>query len=201
MVATANATTERHRIHTPWRRALTCSCRLLVGYVIAYAMMFPIAYWLRRKRYFRSENFTPEDRLFWLLWTAPLLPIGLWIFAWTSLGPPLHWIGPMIASALVRDDILRMSVESDADVDTAQIAIANFMIYQLTIGCVHAQVCCCDLADILVVTCVLRTGCTRHRLPVAMASLATSWLVRVMSRQAAGEKVSGDMRADSLNGQ
>jgi hypothetical protein len=33
---------------------------------------------------------------------APLEPIGLIGFAWTSLGPPhVHWIAPMIFSALV----------------------------------------------------------------------------------------------------
>lgn len=33
---------------------------------------------------------------------APLLPIGLFGFAWTSLGPPqVHWIAPMIFSTLI----------------------------------------------------------------------------------------------------
>lgn len=33
---------------------------------------------------------------------APLLTIGLFGFAWTSLGPPhVHWIAPMIFSALI----------------------------------------------------------------------------------------------------
>lgn len=33
---------------------------------------------------------------------APLLSIGLFGFAWTSLGPPqVHWIAPMIFSALI----------------------------------------------------------------------------------------------------
>ena len=45
---------------------------------------------------------------------APLETIGLFMFAWTSLGPPYtHWIAPMIASALI--------------------AIANFAIYMSTI--------------------------------------------------------------------
>jgi hypothetical protein len=33
---------------------------------------------------------------------APLLSIGLFGFAWTSLGPPqVHWIAPMIFSTLI----------------------------------------------------------------------------------------------------
>lgn len=33
---------------------------------------------------------------------APLLTIGLFGFAWTSLGPPhVHWIAPMIFSCLI----------------------------------------------------------------------------------------------------
>lgn len=33
---------------------------------------------------------------------APLLTIGLFGFAWTSLGPPkVHWIAPMIFSTLI----------------------------------------------------------------------------------------------------
>jgi len=33
---------------------------------------------------------------------APLLSIGLFGFAWTSLGPPhVHWIAPMIFSSLI----------------------------------------------------------------------------------------------------
>ncbi|OQE83819.1 hypothetical protein PENNAL_c0030G00478 [Penicillium nalgiovense] len=45
---------------------------------------------------------------------APLLTIGLFGFAWTSLGPPhVHWIAPMIFSTLI--------------------AIANYAIYMATI--------------------------------------------------------------------
>lgn len=39
---------------------------------------------------------TPESRLYWLLYTAPLEAIGLFGFAWTTLPPEeyqTHWIG------------------------------------------------------------------------------------------------------------
>lgn len=43
----------------------------------------------------------PERRLYWLLYTAPLLSIGLFGFAWTSTGPPIPWIASLLFTALV----------------------------------------------------------------------------------------------------
>ncbi|KAJ5670821.1 uncharacterized protein N7477_006184 [Penicillium maclennaniae] len=87
---------------------------ILVGYLIAYASFLP---WIHRHCRVRERDpdaLQPEVRLYWLLWVAPLLSIGLFGFAWTSLGPPhVHWIAPMIFSALI--------------------AIANFSIYMATI--------------------------------------------------------------------
>ena len=41
---------------------------------------------------------------------APLETIGLFGFAWTSLGPPVHWIAPLIFSTLV--GIANVSLDS-----------------------------------------------------------------------------------------
>ncbi|CAO1619378.1 unnamed protein product [Sympodiomycopsis kandeliae] len=86
-----------------------------IGYVIAWISFFPA---IKRNIKERREN--PDDeraqyesRLWWLLWTAPCLPIGLIGFAWTSGGPPIHWIGSMIFTAIV--------------------GIANYAIYMATI--------------------------------------------------------------------
>lgn len=38
----------------------------------------------------------PEDRLPGSMWAAPLIPVSLFIFAWTSF-PWCHWIGPCIS--------------------------------------------------------------------------------------------------------
>lgn len=88
---------------------------ILVGYFIAWFSFVPA---IKRNVKERREN--PEDehtqyesRLWWLLYTAPCLPIGLIGFAWTSLGPPVHWIGTMVFSAIV--------------------GIANYSIYMATI--------------------------------------------------------------------
>lgn len=86
-----------------------------IGYVLAWIMFIPAF-----KRNERARNAHPHDehvqfesRLDLLLWLAPCLPIGLIIFAWTSSGPPLHWIGTMFGSAII--------------------GIANYAIYMATI--------------------------------------------------------------------
>ncbi|KAH9861672.1 hypothetical protein J1614_011425 [Plenodomus biglobosus] len=86
-----------------------------IGYFIAWFSFFPA---IKRNMRLRTEK--PHDehaqyeaRLWWLLYTAPCLPIGLIIFAWTSTGPPIHWIAPLIGSAII--------------------GIANYAIYMATI--------------------------------------------------------------------
>jgi len=88
---------------------------LIVGYFLAYFSFLPFIHRHRQIRKAKgSDAITPEARLYWLLWTAPLETIGLFGFAWTSLGPPqVHWIAPMIFSVLI--------------------AIANYSIYMATI--------------------------------------------------------------------
>ncbi|KAK4694729.1 hypothetical protein P7C71_g2903, partial [Lecanoromycetidae sp. Uapishka_2] len=90
-------------------------CSILVGYFIAYATFIP-AIWRNKKDradHPESEQAQYESRLWWLLWTAPCLPIGLIGFAWTCSGPPLHWIGSCIFAAII--------------------GIANYSIYMATI--------------------------------------------------------------------
>ncbi|KAI1151573.1 major facilitator superfamily domain-containing protein [Nemania diffusa] len=88
---------------------------IAIGYTIAWAAFFPA---FKRNQRQREENPLDEhaqfeSRLYPLLWAAPCLPIGLLIFAWTSVGPPLHWIGTMFGTALI--------------------GIANYSIYMATI--------------------------------------------------------------------
>ncbi|KAJ3787647.1 MFS multidrug transporter [Lentinula aff. detonsa] len=85
-----------------------------IGYILAYASyMYPI---IKHRRIMRRDPtaLSPESRLWWLLYTAPLEAIGLFGFAWTSFGPPrIPWIAPMLFSVLI--------------------AIANYCIYMSTI--------------------------------------------------------------------
>ncbi|ORY20831.1 putative multidrug transporter [Naematelia encephala] len=86
---------------------------IAIGYFIAWAIYIPTL-WKQRQLINSDEETPPEIRLKPLLYLAPLEAIGLFGFAWTSLGPPhVHWIAPMIFSALV--------------------GIANYAIYMSTI--------------------------------------------------------------------
>ncbi|CRL26275.1 Sucrose/H+ symporter, plant [Penicillium camemberti] len=87
---------------------------IVVGYFIAWFSFFPVI-----KRNIKERRDNPESeraqyesRLWWLLYTAPCLPIGLIGFAWTSL-PQCHWIGSMIFAAII--------------------GIANYAIYMATV--------------------------------------------------------------------
>lgn len=87
---------------------------ILIGYFIAWFSFIPVI-----KRNIKERRDNPnseraqyESRLWWLLYTAPFLPIGLIGFAWTSL-PQCHWIGSMIFAAMI--------------------GIANYSIYMATI--------------------------------------------------------------------
>ncbi|KAJ5675503.1 sugar transporter [Penicillium macrosclerotiorum] len=75
-----------------------------LAYVLAYFSYFP---WFLRDGAIRKakgdDALEPERRLKWLLFLAPFEPIGLFGFAWTSLGQEygVHWIGSMIFSTMV----------------------------------------------------------------------------------------------------
>ena len=85
-----------------------------LGYIIAWLLWLPFISRTQRVQQRHPNTVKPESRLFYLLWTAPLLCIGLFGFAWTSLGPRyVHWIAPMSFSVLI--------------------GIANYAIYGATI--------------------------------------------------------------------
>jgi hypothetical protein len=72
-----------------------------IGYLIAYLSFMP---WIARDNAIRKRDpdaLQPERRLKWLLFMAPLEPIGLFIFAWTSTGPPIPWIVPTIFGGMI----------------------------------------------------------------------------------------------------
>ncbi|KOC16839.1 MFS multidrug transporter [Aspergillus flavus AF70] len=76
------------------------------AYFIAYFSYFP---WFMRDEKLRLRHgdaaIPPERRLKWLLFLAPLEPIGLFGFAWTTFAAGdsrnVHWIASMIFSASV----------------------------------------------------------------------------------------------------
>jgi len=94
---------------------------IALGYVLAYAYFIPFIYVDNRRRKRDSASVTPERRLYPLLFTVILEPIGLLGFAWVSskpawqMGayPDIPWVAPMIFACLI--------------------GIANYAIYQSTI--------------------------------------------------------------------
>lgn len=75
---------------------------ILVSYFIAWALFIP-SFWRgerQRKARPRDERTQYESRLWLLLYTAPLLSIGLMGFAWVVY-PEIHWIASMIFAATV----------------------------------------------------------------------------------------------------
>lgn len=88
---------------------------IIIGYILAYVIHLPDLY---RQRWVLSVDGEgarlAERRLLLLLFLAPLEAIGLFGFAWTSMGPEYNpWIAPLIFACLI--------------------AIANFSIYMSTI--------------------------------------------------------------------
>ncbi|KAI1272488.1 major facilitator superfamily domain-containing protein [Xylaria sp. FL0933] len=85
-----------------------------LAYVLAYVLFIPV---IRRSRRLRRhepscEHAQYESRLWWLMYTAPCLPIGLLIFAWSS-NPAVHWLTPMLGCIFI--------------------GVANYTIYMATI--------------------------------------------------------------------
>lgn len=87
---------------------------ILIGYLIAYVIFLPD---IRRQITLRHKHGAgsrfAERRLLLLLFIAPLEPIGLLGFAWTTMGPPIPWIASLIFACLI--------------------AMANYAIYMATI--------------------------------------------------------------------
>jgi MFS family permease len=87
---------------------------ILIGYLIAYIIFLPDIYrQIKIRRQSGTASRLAERRLLLLLFIAPLEPIGLLGFAWTSMGPPIPWVAPCIFACLI--------------------AMANYAIYMATI--------------------------------------------------------------------
>ncbi|KAL1849091.1 hypothetical protein Plec18170_007750 [Paecilomyces lecythidis] len=88
---------------------------IVIGYLIAYGLFIPDQ-WRQRyvRRHHGEDARLAERRLLLLLFIAPLETIGLFGFAWTSMGPDYTpWIAPLIFITCI--------------------AIANYAIYMATI--------------------------------------------------------------------
>lgn len=92
-----------------------CFLSIIIGYIVGYLIFLPD---IARQRFVRRHQGNnarlPERRLLLLLFIAPLEAIGLFGFAWTTVGPEyIHWVIPLVFAFLI--------------------AIANYGIYMATI--------------------------------------------------------------------
>ncbi|KAL2802104.1 major facilitator superfamily domain-containing protein [Aspergillus granulosus] len=92
-----------------------CFSTILIGYLLAYLIWLPDIWRQQTIRKRQGEVARlPERRLLLLLFLAPLETIGLFGFAWTTMGPEHnHWIVPHIFILMI--------------------AIANYAIYGQTV--------------------------------------------------------------------
>lgn len=108
-----------------------------------------------------EHGIKPERRMKGLLWLVLLEPLGLFAFAWTSLGPPeVHWIAPLIFVAMI--------------------GIANLAIYQATCDYMVCTSPSRLLTNMIVANAYHRSPLTVNTPPaplVVMVSAVTSSLV------------------------
>lgn len=69
---------------------------LVIGIVVAMAYVWFIQEPWYHKQQIKRGYSTPEDRLPLMIVGAPILPVALFIFAWTSM-PYVHWSGALIS--------------------------------------------------------------------------------------------------------
>ena len=106
-------------IYKQWGFSTTACGLIFISYVVSYAIAYPLHVIdiFYQKKYMVKHKYderAPERRLLLLLYLAPLLVIGLFGFAWTSMGPDYTpWIAPTIFNVLI--------------------GIANYSIYMATI--------------------------------------------------------------------
>ncbi|EEP78146.1 hypothetical protein UREG_02991 [Uncinocarpus reesii 1704] len=75
---------------------------IIIGYFIGYLSFIPVILRHKKDKKFRPHRVNPERRLWWLQITTPLECVGLFLFAWSSFGPPLfHWMAPMFFSMMI----------------------------------------------------------------------------------------------------
>ena len=80
---------------------------IIVGSAVAGAWYISYNYFFVLPRFRRNEEMSPESRLYLALYSTPLMPVGLFIFAWTSR-PDMHWIYGCLGVAITMCGLITM---------------------------------------------------------------------------------------------
>lgn len=72
---------------------------IMVGILIGAAIYIPIIYQKFTKVLLAGNEITPEVFLPSAIFGSVMMPVGIFIFAWTA-SPDLHWMGPIIGAAI-----------------------------------------------------------------------------------------------------
>lgn len=94
-------------IFKQWKFSTTAQGLIFLTMVIAYLIAWPlhcidISFQMKKMEQIMTSPRGPERRLLLVLFLAPFLTIGLFGFAWTSMGPEYNlWIAPAIFSTLI----------------------------------------------------------------------------------------------------
>lgn len=89
----------------------------MIGITIAmFYVWFVQERYYHRKRDERGYNI-PEDRLPLMFLGSVLLPISLFIFAWTSM-PQVHWAGPLVSGIPLGASFVMIYISANSYVRT-----------------------------------------------------------------------------------
>lgn len=72
---------------------------IMLGIIIACAIYIPVVIHIFTKRVLKNEVIYPEVFIPTCIVGSVLMPIGIFIFGWTS-SPDIHWMGPMVGGAI-----------------------------------------------------------------------------------------------------
>lgn len=72
---------------------------IMLGIIIACGIYIPIVLRIFTAKMLRDDEIFPEVFIPICIMGSCLMPVGIFIFAWTS-SPDIHWIAPMIGAAL-----------------------------------------------------------------------------------------------------
>ncbi|KAK6461188.1 multidrug resistance protein 2 [Scheffersomyces coipomensis] len=72
---------------------------IMVGIGIGAGIYVPYMYFNYTKKVLQGQTFTPEHFLPMAIFGAICMPVGIFIFAWTS-SPDIHWIGPLFGGGI-----------------------------------------------------------------------------------------------------